>query len=53
MDNAIDDKMLANTPDCGPERFEQLPIDTVIEHVEKNNCLVSDSHIRIAKKLHK
>ena len=51
--NYINNKMLANTPYNWSESLLQLPIDSIIKHVQEHNSLVPDPNITIALKLYK
>lgn len=51
VDDGVDQEVLSNASDYWPEGFMKLPIYSIVEHVEENNCLVSDSDIWVALKL--
>jgi len=43
--------MLTNASNDRPECLLQLPINSIIEHIEQNNGLISDADIAVALKL--
>lgn len=40
--------MLTDTPYNGSESFLELPIDLIVKHVQKDDCLVSYSDVAIS-----
>ena len=53
VDETLNDEMLTNRSYRWSECLKQLPIDTIIEHVEQNDGLVTNAHIIIPHKLNK
>ena len=53
LNDDVNDKMLADTSNNWPESFLQLPVNTVVEHVEQHDGLVSDTDVTVALELHK
>lgn len=47
----IDDEMLSNAPDDGSEGLGELPVNTIIQHVQENNGLISDWNLTVALEL--
>ena len=45
--------MLTNASNNGPKCLLQLPINTIIKHIEQDNSLISDTNITISLKLNK
>ena len=51
VDDDVNTQMLTHTTNYGSESFRDLPVYSIIEHVEKDNDGISDSDITVTLKL--
>ena len=51
MNDDVNTQMLTHTTNYGSESFRDLPVYSVVEHVEEDNDCISDSDIAVTLKL--
>lgn len=49
--DALDNEVLPNRSNSRSECLKQLPVNSVIEHIQQNYCLVTNAHVTISKQL--
>lgn len=52
MHNTVNDEMLANASNGGSKCLQQLPVDTIVQHVKQYDRLISNAHVGVAEQLH-
>ena len=48
---ALNNEMLAHAPNSWTECLKQLPVNSIVKHVEEHDRLVSDAHVTVTHKL--
>jgi len=51
MNNTVDNEMLTNATNGWSECLQQLPIDSIVKHVQQNNRLISDANVWVTLEL--
>jgi len=51
LNNGLNDEMHSNTSNYRLKSFLKLPVNSIIEHVEQNHCLIPNRNVAISLKL--
>ena len=51
LNDDVNDKVLSNTSNDWSESLLQLPVDSIVKHVEQNDGLISDADVTVSLEL--